>query len=753
MKKFLGYGFKLFLLLSVVFVGWAIYLDVQVVKKFSGKKWSVPAKVFARPLELFTGGQLSSEALIQELKRLGYREEYLARDIGSYQVTPGQVILHTRGFQFWDTTDKARQLQISFQGNQVQRIENLKTNEDLDLIRLEPVMIGGIYPQHQEDRVLVNLSGVPPLLIDTLIAVEDRSFAKHYGVSFRGIARAISVNIAKGSMSQGGSTLTQQLVKNFYLSSERTLSRKAQEAVMAFLLEFHFSKQEILEAYLNEVYLGQQGDHGIHGLGLASQFYFGRPLAELQPHHIALLVGMVKGPSTYNPRRYPDRGLKRRNQVLDIMLDQNLIDFADYEKYTQRGLDVLAKSPYRATRYPGFMHLVKQQLARDYQEANLQTEGLRIFTTMDPAVQSAAELAVISSFKTLTDAQQRTNLQASMVVTQPQNGEVLALVSDRNPRYPGFNRALDAKRPIGSIVKPFVYLTALERGYHLASPIEDLPIDVTMGGQRWRPENFDKQTHGIVWLKDALTFSYNLATARLGLEVGIRNVADTIYKASHLENIPQVASLVLGVVEMSTYQVAGAFQTIASGGFKSELRAIREVLDAYGQPLNRYPLQVNQVFDSDDVYLLTTALQDVVQRGTARRVNYSLPESLNLAGKTGTSDDLRDSWFVGFSGNYLAAVWVGNDDNSSTGLTGSSGALPLWVDFMKRLPQQPLVPMMSDNIVYNWVDPTTSLVTEANCPGARPVPMRVDRMPVEKAQCYEDRQNAPGWIEQMLKRF
>lgn len=752
MKKFLGFLFKLSLIFGVIFIGWAIYLDVQVVEKFSGKKWSVPAKVYARPLELFVGGQVSNKTIVTELKRLGYREEYLARDAGSYHITPSQLLIYTRGFRFWDAEEKARRIKVGLKNGYIASINDLGSSADLDLVRLEPLMIGGIYPQHQEDRILVDLSRVPPLLIDTLIAVEDRNFAKHWGISPRGIVRAFVVNVSKGSLAQGGSTLTQQLVKNFYLTSERTLSRKAQEAVMAFLLELHFSKQEILEAYLNEVYLGQQGDHAIHGFGLASQFYFGRPLAELKPHHIALLVGMVKGPSSYNPRRNADLSIRRRDQVLDIMLDQELIAFEDYEKYQRRPLGILEKSRYRASRYPAFMQLVKQQLARDYQEENLQTEGLRIFTTMDPAAQSAAELAVKTVFNGLTQRAQAKKLQTAVVVTQPQNGEVLALIGDRNPRFPGFNRALNAKRPIGSIVKPFVYLTALQRGYNLASPIEDYPIDITLGGKRWQPQNFDKEVHGVVWLQDALAFSYNLATARLGLDIGVRYVAQTLYTASHREGIPEVAALLLGAVEMSAYEVAGAFQTIASGGFKSELKVIREVLDAYGHPLNRYPLQVNQVFESDDIYLLTTAMQGVVQKGTARKINQVLPESLNLAGKTGTSDDLRDSWFAGFSGNYLAAVWVGNDDNSPTGLTGSSGALPVWIDLMRRLPQKPVQPMISDNIVYNWVDPESSMVTDAECPGAIPVPMRLDRTPQERRDCY-DSQQAPSWIERMLQRF
>ena len=743
---------KVTLLLLVLFIGWAIYLDIQVVEKFSGKKWSVPAKVYAQPFEMFVGGELKATDLRQELDRLGYREEYQAREPGTYHLSPDQTIIHTRGFQFWDTNLPSKRIEIFFYEGQVEQMINLNDQSREDLVRLEPMLIGGIHPQHNEDRILVDLETVPPLLIDGLIAVEDRRFAEHMGISVRGIVRAIKVNVAKGGFAQGGSTLTQQLVKNFYLTSERTLRRKAQEAVMAILLDLHYSKQEILEAYLNEVYLGQRGEQSIHGFGLASQFYFGRPLSELKPHHIALLIGMVKGPSSYNPRRKPELALSRRNQVLDIMLDQNLITIDDYDKFGRRSLGVLDQTRYKSSNFPAFMELVKQQLSEDYQDEHLKSDGMRIFTTMQPSTQFAAEQAMQTRFKQFKQQSTREKLQGAIVVTQPQTGEVLALVGDANPRYPGFNRALKARRPIGSVIKPFVYLTALKQGYTLASPIEDLPIDMRLGGKQWQPQNFDKTSHGVVWLIDALANSYNLATARLGLDIGVRHVATTLEQAANIKDVPHVAAMLLGAVELSPFTVASAYQTLASGGFRSELSVIREVLDAYGEPLNRYPLQMQQVFDSDDIFLLTTAMQRVMSDGTGRRAYDKLPAELELAGKTGTSDDLRDAWFVGFSGNYLAVVWLGNDDNSPMGLTGSSGALPIWTDLMAQLPQRPLVPLMSDNISYQWVDVNASVVTEPNCPGALPIPMRSDLLKNEPIAC-RDNGRPPGWIERMLKNF
>lgn len=323
LNKWLGWALKLGIVGLVLLGGLAIYLDAIVQEKFSGKRWTIPAKVYARPLELFVGQKLSRDDFLIELDALGYRRESVANGPGAAAVNGNTVDLNTRGFQFYEGTDAAQQVRVRFSGDYVADLSS-GNGAKLAVARLEPLLIGGLYPKNLEDRILIKLDQAPPYLLDGLVAVEDRDFYHHFGVSPKSIARAIWVNTSQGQMRQGGSTLTQQLVKNFYLTNERSLTRKLTEAMMAVLLEIHYSKQEILEAYLNEVFVGQDGQRAVHGFGLASQYFFSQPLSELKIHQVAMLVGLVKGPSFYNPRRNPERALERRNLVLDLFEQQGV---------------------------------------------------------------------------------------------------------------------------------------------------------------------------------------------------------------------------------------------------------------------------------------------------------------------------------------------------------------------------------------------------------------------------------------------
>ncbi|NAT55703.1 transglycosylase domain-containing protein, partial [Pseudomonas syringae] len=323
LNKWLGWALKLGIVGLVLLGGLAIYLDAIVQEKFSGKRWTIPAKVYARPLELFVGQKLSRDDFLIELDALGYRRESVANGPGAAAVNGNTVDLNTRGFQFYEGTDAAQQVRVRFAGDSVADLSS-GNGAKLAVARLEPLLIGGLYPKNLEDRILIKLDQAPPYLLDGLVAVEDRDFYHHFGVSPKSIARAIWVNTSQGQMRQGGSTLTQQLVKNFYLTNERSLSRKLTEAMMAVLLEIHYSKQEILEAYLNEVFVGQDGQRAVHGFGLASQYFFSQPLSELKIHQVAMLVGLVKGPSFYNPRRNPERAMERRNLVLDLFEQQGV---------------------------------------------------------------------------------------------------------------------------------------------------------------------------------------------------------------------------------------------------------------------------------------------------------------------------------------------------------------------------------------------------------------------------------------------
>ncbi|RAU41378.1 MULTISPECIES: penicillin-binding protein 1B [unclassified Pseudomonas] len=724
LRSLLGWALKLSLVGLVVLACFAVYLDSIVQEKFSGKRWTIPAKVYARPLELFVGQKLSRDDFLIELDALGYRRESVANGPGAASVNGNSVDLNTRGFQFYEGADPAQQIHVRFSGDYVADL-TAANGAKLAVARLEPLLIGGLYPKNLEDRILIKLDQAPPYLLDTLVTVEDRDFYHHFGVSPKSIARAFWVNASAGQMRQGGSTLTQQLVKNFYLTNERSITRKLTEAMMAILLEIHYSKQEILEAYLNEVFVGQDGQRAVHGFGLASQYFFSQPLSELKLHQVALLVGLVKGPSYYNPRRNPDRALERRNLVLDLLEQQGVASPEAVAAAKKMPLGVTKTGSLADSSFPDFLDLVKRQLRQDYRDEDLTEEGLRIFTSFDPILQMKSEAAVRESFAKIAGRKGADEMETAMVVTNPETGEVQALIGSRQAGFAGFNRALDAVRPIGSLVKPAIYLTALERPqqYTLTSWIPDEPFQVKgADGQIWKPQNFDHKAHGNIFLYQGLAHSYNLSSAKLGLDLGVPNVFKTLTKLGVNRDWPTFPSMLLGAGALSPIEVATMYQTIASGGFNTPLRGIRSVLTAEGEPLKRYPFQIQQRFDPGSIYLLQNAMQRVMREGTGKSVYSVLPSTLNLAGKSGTTNDSRDSWFAGFSQDLLAIVWMGRDDNGKTPFTGATGALQIWTNFMKKADPLPLDMAMPDNVVMAWVNAATGQGTDASCPGAVQMP-------------------------------
>ena len=737
MRPWFGWAVKLGLVGLVVLAGFAVYLDAIVQEKFSGKRWTVPAKVYARPLELFVGQKLAKDDFLKELDALGYRRETAASGPGGVSVAGNNLELHTRGFQFYESVEPSQRVRVRFSGDYVAGLSQA-SGSALAVARLEPLLIGGLYPAHQEDRVLIKLEQVPPYLVETLVAVEDREFFNHFGVSPKSIARAVWVNATAGQVRQGGSTLTQQLVKNFYLTNERSLARKATEAMMAVLLELHYDKQDILEAYLNEVFLGQDGQRAIHGFGLASQYFFSQPLSELKLEQVALLVGMVKGPTYYNPRRNPERALERRNLVLDVLVEQGVVTLEEATAAKQKPLGVTQRGSMADSSFPAFLDLVKRQLREDYREEDLTEEGLRIFTSFDPILQLKAESALADSLKRLSGRKGVELVEAGMVVTNPETGEVQALIGSRQPRFAGFNRALDALRPIGSLIKPAIYLTALERPsqYTLTSLLEDQPFSIKgQDGQVWRPQNYDHKAHGTIYLYQGLVNSYNLSSAKLGLELGVPNVLKTLERLGIERKWPAYPSMLLGAGALTPMEVADMYQTLANGGFNTPLRGIRSVLTAEGEPLKRYPFQIQQRFDAGAIYLLQNAMQRTMHEGTGRSVYSTLPSSLALAGKTGTSNDSRDSWFAGFSQDLLAVVWLGRDDNGPTPLTGATGALQVWTDFMRKADPLPLDMPLPDNVVQAWVDANSGMGSDPSCPNAVQMPYIRGSEPVPGGAC------------------
>ncbi len=738
-----GWSLKIGLVLIVLGVAGLIYLDMQVRDKLSDRLWQAPAQVYARPLHLYPEMPLDPEDLQRELDLLGYRR---ANVLGQ----PGDVIrrgthfdIYRRAFNFDDGPQSAQVIKVSMSNRRVLELRD-GNGRALDLARLEPMALGGMFVSHREDRLLVRLDEVPPLLVQTLLLVEDRNFHDHFGVSPRSIGRAMLTNLQAGRTVQGGSTLTQQLVKNVYLSRERSATRKLREAAMALLTEWHYDKRTILEAYLNEVYLGQQGPRAIHGFALASRHYFNRPIDELRSDQIALLVGLVKGPSQFDPWRFPERAKQRRDLVLGVMREYGAIGDTELTAARQRPLG-LARARSDDALFPAYLDLVRRQLRRDYNEEDLRARGLRIFTAFDPLVQWHAEQALTQTLKQLDG--KNSGLEGAMVVTDVVSGDVLAVVGGRQSRFAGFNRALDAVRPIGSLVKPAVYLAALEQSqrYTLVTPLRDEPVEVKLPkGKFWRPANYDKTFHGRVPLYRALANSYNASTAHLGLEIGLPRVVDMIKRLGISRPVPEVPALLLGSADLSPLEVAAMYQTLAAQGVRAGLRSIRVITASNGTPLARYPQRPEQVVSPAAVQLLHYAMEMVMTEGTGKAARAVLP-NLRVAGKTGTTDDLRDAWFAGFSGDYLAVVWMGRDDNKSTGLTGASGALKAWLAFMRETSHVSLASEVASGVDYAWVDEATGHLSQEHCPGVRRVPFILGSEPAEVGGC-SPMEEMRGWF-------
>ncbi|XOV80764.1 MAG: penicillin-binding protein 1B [Aestuariibacter sp.] len=683
---FKTYFWKLSFVALAMLLAYGVYLDAQVTQRFSGNKWVVPAQLFARPLEIEVGQGLYREELVKELKLLGYRPVARITQSGEYRDNAGKFDIMRRAFEAAEGAEPQRYLQVTLKHGRVTDIRDLSSGEYIQSIRLEPMMVTRLVTQSKEDRILVSLQEVPETLINTLLHTEDRDFYSHFGVAPLAIARALVSNIKAGRTVQGGSTLTQQLAKNLFLSRERSLWRKANEAIMAIIMEIRYDKQEILETYLNEVFLGQKGNLAIHGFGLASFYYFNRPINELNAAEMATLVGMVKGPSYYNPLRYPERATERRDLILKTLLQGNYIDKTTYLSSIAMPLNVVDKGLLSQHKYPAFMDAVNRELRQILPNPELRVSGIKIFSTLDPLLQRAAEQAIDARLPLLEKRSKAPELNTALLATDYKKGAIRALVGDKDFAYRGFNRALDARRPVGSLIKPAVYLTALEdsQNYHLLSAINDKPITLKSSqGKLWQPQNVDKQFRGKVSLLEALSTSLNVPTVNLGMELGIDRVVNTLHRLGVESHIPSYPAITLGAVNLSPKTVNQMYQTIANQGTQMPLHTIRAVSTHDNQLLWQRAPEPIQTVDAKAAYLVNYALHKVTREGTAKVLKAQYP-NIRLAGKTGTTDDYRDSWFTGIDNAVVTTVWVGNDDNHDTGLTGSKGAMLIYASLLKR---------------------------------------------------------------------
>jgi penicillin-binding protein 1B len=711
LKRFVVLMLKLLTVMLLVLVFYLIYLDSKISQKFSGQKWQVPAQIYARSMELLPGKALTQQQLLLQLTALQYQHNPALSAPGQYSVSRNHITIYRRAFTFTDGYEAAQLFSVEFNRSGINRILQRLQQQPLNFARLEPQLIEHLVSPHQEDRELVRLEQIPELFKDTLLLVEDRNFYHHHGVSPLAVIRALWVNLTAGRTVQGGSTLTQQLAKNMYLTNERTLWRKVNEALIALILDYRFNKDQILEAYLNEVFVGQNYATAIHGVGLGSRFYFAKPLAELTTSESALLIGLLKGPSYFDPRRHPKRALQRRDLVLRLMFEQHFLNRQQYEQAVQQPLTVKARAKLSNASYASYIDTVKKELRQLNLEHQLRQSGIKVFTNLDILAQQAAEQAVSSQLQNYDEA-----LQAAVVVSEYQKADIVAIVGSRDQIESGFNRALDAKRQIGSIIKPVIYLEALaQRGrYSLATKLQDTAIRLRSNNQDWQPQNFDKQFRGPVTLLDALANSLNVPTVRLGLQLGLPNISAGLEKLGLMRDIKLHPAALLGAIELSPVEVSQLYQTIANGGLHRKLSTLFAVTDNDGHIIYHRQDALTRRYAEQEIYLLQYALIQAAKTGTAKALANAFPQQ-TVAGKTGTSSDYRDSWFVGFDQNKLVTVWLGKDDNKAIGLTGSSGALPVFSRFLRQQGVNSIVRPVPEQISIQAFSPVTGYPQARSC--------------------------------------
>jgi len=717
---------------GIVFGSWYLKrLEETVTAKFEGQKWRFPSKIYSDSYLLYAGINLRSEDLLEKLRRLGYHEgQATPKARGEYHFQPsrGLVEIYLHDFAYPTEQFKGFPVRVSLQGTVISKIENSETGEELFSLELEPELITGLYDRVWEERRVVPLSEIPPIVVKAILAIEDERFYNHHGIDPVSVMRAVWVNLRSGGVVQGGSTLTQQLMKNFFLSDERKLSRKMKEAIMALIAERKYSKDEILENYLNEIYLGQKGSQGIFGVWEASQFYFSKPLSDLTVGEVALLAGLVRAPNKLSPYRSLEAATKRRNVVLTKMLDDRIITRKQYEVAIRESL------PHRelikvTNDAPYYVDYLRRELAENYSNEVLTADGLRIFTSMDLQLQRMAEKSLVEGLKKLEASYpalrrqgEEDNLEGAIVVLRPQTGEIKAMVGGRSYQKSQFNRVFQAKRQPGSIFKPFVYLAALMSGseggkkFTPVTMVEDSPFTWSYDGQEWEPGNYNDEYFGTVTLRRALEKSLNSATARIARDVGIKRVRDVAHRLGIQSSLPAVPSLALGAAEVTPLEVAVAFSTLANNGVRTRPLAVKQVMNADSRVLEKRDVRVEKVLTPQLAFIMNYLLKGVLDRGTAdvaRRWGFTRP----AAGKTGTTNDYKDAWFVGYTPDLLAVVWVGFDNKAKLGLSGAQAALPIWTEFMKRAtastPITDFVPPPGVKIVE--IDPLSGQLATPNC--------------------------------------
>jgi penicillin-binding protein 1B len=716
----------------VAFLGFVGYTYVTITARFEDAiKWDLPSRVYSDATPIVAGISLPRTLLEPKLNHVGYHEvKTRVENPGEYRYAGDDLEIFLNNFEYPDMEFHAMAVLVEMDGARVRSIKRLSDNITLRGARIEPELITSIYDNEMEDRVPVSLGAVPKVLIDAIIATEDRSFYSHEGISIRGTLRALWTDIRAKQLVAGGSTLTQQLVKNLLLTSERTFTRKAHEALMALLLEMKFEKPRILEAYVNEIYLGQNGSVQIVGVEQASQVYFGKKVTYLSLPQAATLAGMIRSPNVLSPLKYPERAMARRNVVLKGMLDQRMISQREYEEASAAPLG-LTRFPKTSRSAPFFVDLVLKQLRETYPETQLKTHGLRIFTTLDTIMQRSAEEALDNGIANLSKKYKhvrtsQTPLEGVVVTIQPGTGYVKALVGGRNYSKTQFNRAIQARRQPGSLFKPFVYVTGMDpaRGAQVltaSTVLDDSPISVQAGSAVWKPQNYDNRFHGRVTVREALAHSYNIPAVRAAIDAGVPNVIKTASNIGVESKLQPYPSVSLGSFEVTPLEIAYAYSVFANLGVKAEPVTILAVVERDGTVKETRQVKMKRVAPAAVCYVMNDILKDVLDYGTAARAR-SLGFEHAYAGKTGTTNNYRDAWFIGYSPRILSLVWVGFDDGHSVRLAGGDACIPIWTRHMNRI--DGVIPDVDwkrpEDVTEREIDPSSGMLATPYCPQTRP---------------------------------
>jgi penicillin-binding protein 1B len=676
-------------------------LEEQVAERFSGQHWKLPSLIYSDSTMLYPGARLDEIGFFERLAQLNYHRvdpgQVRLRGEYSFDEKQGSLVLfmHRFRYPYYDFAGALVRLKISPLST-IESIEDVATDKPEYLIQLEPELLGTIHQGNWEQRRVVPLSNIPRVFVNAVLAAEDHRFYEHHGVDLARTTQAAWIDLTAHHVVQGGSTLTQQLMKNFFLSSKRDWHRKITEALMAYITEKRYSKDEILELYLNDIYLGQRGPEGIYGVWEASQSYFSREPRDLTIGQMATIAGMIRSPNRFNPLRHAENAVMRRNEVLAAMLRDGYISQTAYGLAVTEPLRT--REPYSDTKTndaPYFTDYVKQELAERYPPSVLTGEGLRIFTTLDVHMGKLAEQALEHNLANLEDQhpslrrkEKNQQLESCLVALEPQTGKIRAMVGGRDYRQSQFNRVTQSHRQPGSAFKPITYLAALQETYDgghrqflPTSHIDDKPFTWQSGITSWTPKNYKDHYFGRVTLQFALQESLNSATLRLAHEIGLHRVMAMASKLG-FSDLPHYPSVVLGGVEVEPMQLAAMYAVLANEGREVQPHAVTTVVDAKGQLIEGHELRAEELLPPEVAYSMVLMLKRVIKHGTGVRVlkaGFLRP----AAGKTGTTNDSVDAWFAGFTPNLLAVVWTGFDQKEALGLTGAEGSLPAWTEFMK----------------------------------------------------------------------